>query len=50
MSVIMGLCDRVQVMNRGALIFEGKPAEAQRDAAVVEAYLGTGRRGKVVHA
>lgn len=46
MSLIMGLCDRVQVLNRGTLIFEGKPEEAQKDKSVVEAYLGSGRGAK----
>lgn len=46
MHLIMGLCERVQVLNRGKLIAEGTPEEVQGDAAVVEAYLGTGRKEK----
>ncbi|WP_245409938.1 ABC transporter ATP-binding protein [Pararhizobium haloflavum] len=46
MSLIMGLCQRLQVLNRGALIFEGAPQQAQTNEAVIEAYLGTRRRAK----
>lgn len=40
MPLIAELCDRVLVMDAGGLIFDGTPAAAQRDPAVVEAYLG----------
>lgn len=43
MRFVMGLCRRVQVLNRGRLIAEGTPAEVQADAGVVEAYLGSRR-------
>lgn len=40
MPMIAELCDRVLVMDAGRMIFDGTPAAAQRDTAVVEAYLG----------
>jgi branched-chain amino acid transport system ATP-binding protein len=41
MSVVAGICDRISVLQRGALLAEGTYAEVSRNPQVLEAYMGS---------
>ena len=42
MQAVMGLCERITVVNFGQLLTEGAPDEIKNNKDVVEAYLGSG--------
>jgi branched-chain amino acid transport system ATP-binding protein len=45
MNVVSGICDRISVLQRGAVLAEGSYAEVSRNPQVMEAYMGTSDAG-----
>ncbi|MBB5370111.1 MULTISPECIES: ABC transporter ATP-binding protein [unclassified Janthinobacterium] len=41
MSVVSGICDKISVLQRGAMLAEGSYADVSRNPLVMEAYMGT---------
>ena len=42
MNLVMGVCDRIVVLNFGAILGAGPPAEIRAHPEVIAAYLGQG--------
>jgi branched-chain amino acid transport system ATP-binding protein len=41
MNVVSGICDRITVLQRGAILAEGAYSEVSSNPLVMEAYMGT---------
>ena len=45
MSLVMGICEGIAVLNFGEIIAKGTPEEIQNNPEVIKAYLGSGKEG-----
>ncbi len=43
MSLVMGICEEITVLNFGKVIAKGTPSQIQNNKQVIEAYLGSGK-------
>jgi ABC-type branched-subunit amino acid transport system ATPase component len=46
MDFVMGLCDRVTVLDYGTVVAAGPPAAIRQDPRVLDAYLGAAEEGE----